>query len=137
MRSSRSTTTRRPPALDPGVVIPGTHAPVVGPSAEALGARRVLVRWTGVAGGDVRNRVYRDGTLIGDMPRSVDSFVDRWAAPGQTYTYQVRTAEPVVVEAARAWRESAAIDVSATTPAISVVLDPGHGGRDPGAVRRY
>ncbi|HEX9774719.1 MAG TPA: N-acetylmuramoyl-L-alanine amidase [Actinomycetota bacterium] len=136
LRYQRTLATARAPRRDPGTVVTGPLPPATGVSARALGATRVKVRWTADALLPQTYRVYRDGVLLGQRtlePGARGRFLDRWAAPGQTYTYEVRAARPsagVVVE-------SVGAPVTTTTPAISVVLDPGHGGRDPGAVRSY
>jgi N-acetylmuramoyl-L-alanine amidase len=62
------------------------------------------------------------------------SFTDTWAAPGQTYAYEVRAVQHV---SSGLSLEGQPLRLSARTPAISIVLDPGHGGRDPGATGRF
>jgi len=132
--------TARAPKRDPGVVVPGPLPPPVDGTARALGATRVRLSWTGVPGVD-RYRIYRGDRLLATRvvePGARARFTDRWAAPGQTYAYEIRSASGVELPGVGgAWFESVGIPVSARTPAISIVLDPGHGGRDPGAVRRY
>ena len=79
-------------------------------------------------------RVYRDGALIGELSPGATSFEDRWAAPGQTYHYEIRSTTPDV---AGVVAESPAMRLTVHTPPIVVCLDPGHGGSDPGAIGRY
>lgn len=128
------------PERDPGIVASGTLPPPTDVRARPLGGTRVRLWWQPQTLTDARYRIYRDGVLIGERAVADGKrgrFTDRWAAPGQTYSYEVRTAAAVVLEEVPAYRESVTLPVEATTPAISVVLDPGHGGRDPGAVYSY
>lgn len=115
-------------------------------TAAVHGRYRVGLRWTASAQASAYH-VRRDGTLIAivDNPGSggvaglSDSatmpmaFTDRWAAPGQPYEYEivaVRTEGPATLE-------SPPSVVNARTPAITVCLDAGHGGADPGAIGRW
>jgi len=108
----------------------------------AVNARTVDLSWTspavvsatGVALPVEGVRVYRDGALIGELSNGATSFEDRWAAPGQTYHYEIRSATP---ELAGIVAESPALRLTVHTPPIVVCLDPGHGGSDPGAIGRY
>jgi N-acetylmuramoyl-L-alanine amidase len=79
-------------------------------------------------------RIFRDGRLIAELPNGTLAFEDRYAAPGQTYRYEIRTA---VRSPAEAVAESKPITLSVRTPPIVVCLDAGHGGSDPGAIGRY
>jgi N-acetylmuramoyl-L-alanine amidase len=118
-------------AMDAGtrVEVPALPAPSA-PRASALNARTVRLTWTppGLPAGDVR--IYRDGALVGQLAATSGAFEDAYAAPGQTYRYEIRSAErtPAGVVA-----ESKPVAVSVRTPPIVVCLDPGHGGSDPGA----
>lgn len=124
----RTLDARRAPRLDPGTRVPGPLPPPLAGEARALGATRVDLRWSEVPAVE-RYRVYRDGRLIAERRRT--RLTDVWAAPGQRYAYEVRA----VREAAPGlFAESIPLHLEARTPAISVVLDPGHGGRDPGAI---
>ena len=128
------------PERDPGIVASGTLPPPTEVRAAALGGTRVRLRWQPQTLTDARYRIYRDGILIGERAAPDGKrgrFIDRWAAPGQTYSYEVRSTAEIMLEEVPAYRESVAVPVEATTPAISVVLDPGHGGRDSGAVYSY
>jgi len=131
------------PNLSPGVRAQVDALPVpdtvIGVAASAW---QVAVTWTP----DVlirQYRVYRDGRLLAlvDNPSfgaiaatpTAITFADRWAGPGQRYHYEVR-AVAAGGDAAAAESRPGVVDVQ--TPAILVVLDPGHGGTDPGAVGR-
>lgn len=106
----------------------------------AVNARMVRLSWA--ANPSVpAYRVYRDGVFLGSVPSPLPDdpaagrvgFADRWAAPGQGYTYEIVAAagpDPAAVESVPA-------RVRVRTPPIVVALDPGHGGRDPGAVGTY
>jgi N-acetylmuramoyl-L-alanine amidase len=116
-------------------------APAIGaPSSvagRAVNARTVSLAWNATPTA-LAYHVYRDGTLIGTVnnsPLSTErlSFTDEWAAPGQSYAYEIAAAlslGPVSVE-------SAPGRVSVRTPPILVGLDAGHGGSDPGALGGY
>jgi N-acetylmuramoyl-L-alanine amidase len=116
-------------------------SPVAGTPASAAGravnARTVSLAWN-ASPTAVAYHVYRDGALIGTIDNAPLgsarlSFTDVWAAPGQTYRYEIASAlslGPVSVESAPA-------RVSVRTPPIVVALDPGHGGSDPGAIGGY
>ncbi|HJR18583.1 MAG TPA: N-acetylmuramoyl-L-alanine amidase [Actinomycetota bacterium] len=102
----------------------------------AINARTVALSWEPAALARAYN-VYRDGTLLGTVdavaPDGRISFSDVWAAPGQRYTYEIAAANGL----GGAALESSPAIVSVRTPPIFVALDPGHGGRDPGAVASY
>ncbi len=132
----KTLTARRAPSIDRGTTVPGPIAPPLGASARALGATRVSLSFEvpALASGW---RVYRNGVLLARgtaAPGRAMRVTDVWAAPGQTYSYEVRGTSRRVTGV---WSEGAPMLLSATTPAISVVLDAGHGGRDPGAVATY
>lgn len=132
-----------PPDLDPGVAVPAPLPPPLDARAAPTSSRSVDLSWVTSPLAQYY-RVYRDGRLIGMLraPRGDPTeasgpamrFVDRWAGPAKTYTYLVR---PVVRLADGAWGEGTPAALRVTTPAIAVMLDPGHGGRDPGAVARW
>jgi N-acetylmuramoyl-L-alanine amidase len=112
-----------------------------GVEAAAINARTVRLSWTPTALAPAY-RVYRDGVLLGTVSRPLDdavsslSFEDRWAAPGQRYTYELVAATlPLTLRAASI--ESVPVRIAVRTPPIVVALDAGHGGRDPGAVGRW
>jgi N-acetylmuramoyl-L-alanine amidase len=121
------------PSLDPGTVLPGPMPAGTDGVARALGATRVALAWSPAGAGAYR--IYRDGQLIAERPAAGArmSFTDAWAAPGQTYSYEVRAVQHV---SSGLSLEGLALRLSARTPAISIVLDPGHGGSDPGAIGR-
>jgi len=123
------------PSLAPGTVVPGPFPAATDGVARALGATRVSLAWT-PAGLTSAYRIYRDGQLIAERPSAGArmSFTDPWAAPGQTYSYEIRAVQHVARGLAF---EGLPLRLSARTPAISIVLDPGHGGRDPGAIGRF
>jgi N-acetylmuramoyl-L-alanine amidase len=103
-------------------------------AGKAINARTVDLSWT--SGGAPAYHVYRDGTLIGTVQNSGGSrlsFSDVWAAPGQTYGYEIAA----TLGGDRTTVESAPAKVSVRTPPIVVALDPGHGGKDPGASGSY
>jgi N-acetylmuramoyl-L-alanine amidase len=131
----RTLTTARAPSLDPGRVLPGPMPAPTDGFARALGATRVSLAWS-PAGLTNAYRIYRDGQLIAERPVAGArmSFTDPWAAPGQTYSYEIRAVQHV---SSGLSLEGAPLRLSARTPAISVVLDPGHGGNDPGAIGRF
>jgi N-acetylmuramoyl-L-alanine amidase len=131
----RTLTTARAPSLNPGVALPGPMPAATDGIARALGATRVSLAWT-PAGITDAYRIYRDGQLIAERPVSGArmSFTDPWAAPGQTYSYEIRAVQHL---AAGLSLEGLPLSLSARTPAISIVLDPGHGGNDPGAIGRF
>ncbi|MFY9587116.1 MAG: N-acetylmuramoyl-L-alanine amidase [Actinomycetota bacterium] len=108
-----------------------TPADVAG---RAINARTVDLSWT--PGGAPGYHIYRDGALIGTVWASGESrltFSDVWAAPGQTYGYEIAA----TLGGDRRTFESPPASVSVVTPPIVVALDPGHGGRDPGASGSY
>jgi N-acetylmuramoyl-L-alanine amidase len=127
----------------------GLHAqlPVVatplGVSAVAANSHNVDVTWAAPVS-DPAFRVYRDGRLIGQVANSAYSpgggpghpmaFRDAWVGPGQAHVYDVRGAVPSL---AGLVLESLSATASVRVPAITVVVDPGHGGRDSGALGRY
>ena len=132
-----------PPNLDPGVTVPMPLPPPLDPRGEAVNSRRVRLTWVTSPLAEYY-RIYRDGRLIAlrrapggdpiDATGPQMRFLDPWAGPAKTYTYLVR---PVVRAADGAWGEGTPAILQVTTPAISIVLDAGHGGRDPGAVARW
>lgn len=98
-----------------------------------------------------RYLVYRDGVAIGSVatgaaitaiatPSALSmGFTDRWAAPGQRYAYHVealRDAPGLEQESVAAAVSSPASTV-VRTPALTICIDPGHGGDEPGAVGRW
>ena len=101
--------------------------------ARAVNARTVDLSWT--AGGAPLYHVYRNGALIATVQNTGGpmTFTDGWAAPGQTYAYEIAG----TLGGDRTTVESPPARVSAKTPPIIVVLDPGHGGNDPGALGGY
>jgi N-acetylmuramoyl-L-alanine amidase len=117
-------------------------APPTNGTGNAVNARTVDLSWTspaivgtaGIALPIEDLRVYRDGALIGELQPGTTSFEDRWAAPGQTYHYEVRSTTP---EVAGVVAESPPLALTVHTPPIVVCLDPGHGGSDPGAIGTY
>jgi N-acetylmuramoyl-L-alanine amidase len=136
LRWQRSLTRARPPNLDPGTVVPAPLPPVLNLRARALGGTRVLLGWDQDPLVSAY-RVYRNGRLIAvqkGTPTGRRFFTDTWGAPGQTYRYDVRA---VLALPQSLYGESPPSTVTATTRAISIVIDPGHGGRDPGAVATY
>lgn len=139
----RGLTGGAPPNLSPGTTAPTPLPPPVALRAEVRGANRIALRWL-MSPGVEYYRVYRDEQLVA-VRRGVDGdpvdgiaaehwFVDRWAAPAKTYSYRVA---PVIRLDDGIWGEGLPASVEATTPPISVMIDAGHGGRDPGAVARY
>lgn len=109
-------------------------------AGEALNAQTVTLKWlTSRIASDYH--VYRDGVFIGTVRREADllgrarrvSFTDSWAAPGQRYRYEVVSA----VTQAGVSVESSPAEITVVTPPIVVALDPGHGGKDPGAAGSY
>ena len=117
------------------VTVPALPAPGSVAGA-AINARTVSLSWepATLARG---YHVYRDGALLGTVDGlAADgrvSFTDVWAAPGQTYRYEIATSNGIGPAAL----ESSPSTVSVRTPPIVVTLDAGHGGRDPGAVATY
>jgi N-acetylmuramoyl-L-alanine amidase len=108
-----------------------TPADVTG---RAINARTVDLSWT--PGGAPAYHVYRDGTRIGTVWSNGESrmtFSDVWAAPGQSYNYEIAA----TLGGDRRAFESPPAYVSVATPPMVVALDPGHGGRDPGATGSY
>ncbi len=106
-------------------------------SGAAINSRTVSLSWAAPALARSFN-VYRDGVLIGTVEGDLLnpgrlSFTDVWAAPGQTYSYEIAAANGI----AQVALESAPARLSVTTPPIVVALDPGHGGKDPGAIGSY
>ncbi|HEX9697115.1 MAG TPA: N-acetylmuramoyl-L-alanine amidase [Actinomycetota bacterium] len=134
-----------PPAVEePALRVPTDLVPPPESVAAAVQGRyRVGLRWTASAQATAYH-VRRDATLIAivenadasgvagllDSATMPMSFTDRWAAPGQSYEYEIvaaRTEGPATLE-------SPPSVVRARTPAIIVCLDAGHGGADPGAL---
>jgi N-acetylmuramoyl-L-alanine amidase len=126
------------PALEPpkGVRVEALPAPADA-KGEALGAWTVRLSWRGSRTATAYH-VYRDGAFLGRVedpagllgPRETLTFTDPWTAPGQRYVYEVAAA----LDVAGRTLESAPARIVVRTPPILVALDPGHGGRDPGAV---
>ena len=133
------------PNLDPGLTVPAPLPPPLDLSARAARGHRVVLRWRAGALAE-GYRIYRDGRLIGvrrapttaldDVGGSVMRFIDRWATPGSSFSYMVVPITEPVGDVAVTGEGAPAI-ATVETPAIRVMLDPGHGGRDPGAVRRW
>ncbi|HJR98585.1 MAG TPA: N-acetylmuramoyl-L-alanine amidase [Actinomycetota bacterium] len=123
------------------VAVPALPAPSA-LAGTAINSRTVSLSWEPALAASSYN-VYRDGALIGSLDgdaleaiagtAQLLSFTDVWAAPGQTYRYEVAAATPTPA----ASLESVAARVSVRTPPIFVALDPGHGGSDPGALGGY
>jgi N-acetylmuramoyl-L-alanine amidase len=107
---------------------------------EAVNAATVALAWQANRVASAYN-LYRDGAFLGTVENSVEglrqpgrlSFTDIWAAPGQRYRYEISAA--AVVDGTSV--ESAPARLEVITPPISVALDPGHGGADPGAGGSY
>jgi N-acetylmuramoyl-L-alanine amidase len=109
-------------------------------AGEAVNAATVALAWQANRVASAYN-LYRDGAFLGTVENSVEglrqpgmlSFTDIWAAPGQRYRYEISAA--AVVDGTSV--ESAPARLVVITPPISVALDPGHGGADPGAGGSY
>lgn len=106
-------------------------------SGRAVNARTVALGWI-ASQTALAYHVYRDGALIGSIsnaPLGIGrlAFTDVWAAPGQSYRYEIAS----VVSLQEVALESAPAKLTVRTPPIVVALDPGHGGRDPGAGGTY
>jgi len=122
------------------VIAPALSTPAH-PSGRAINSRRVALSWD-LNPLAVSYDVYRNGVLIGsvDTPLLSSSsdrrvtFIDQWAAPGQSYRYEIANA---VRTGSTAALESRPAKLSVRTPPIYVALDPGHGGADPGASGSY
>ena len=115
----------------PAVAAPG------GASGRALNARTISLAWD-ASQTSVAYNVYRNGTLLGTVsnaPLGSDrlTFTDLWAAPGQSYTYEIASALSLNALSV----ESAPARVVVSTPPIVVAIDAGHGGSDPGAIASY
>lgn len=136
----RSLGTAAPVLDEPSVRVPTDLIPAPAAIDAAVRSRyEVALRWTGSAQAGTYH-VRRDGRLIAiidnpnssildSSPRSM-SFTDTWAAPGQSYTYEIVGA---MTEGA-VTLESPPSVTRVRTPAIVVCLDAGHGGTDPGAI---
>lgn len=140
LRWQRGLVRARAPRPDPGTVVPAPLPPPVNLRARALGGTRVLLGWDPSPLVQAY-RIYRNGRLIAvraptaglpTPPRRY--FTDIWGAPGQTYTYEVRAVQALP---GGVYGESVEATVTAKTKPITIAIDPGHGGRDPGAVARY
>jgi N-acetylmuramoyl-L-alanine amidase len=125
-----------PPALQQGTRHQVDQLPAPASAAAAIqGRSRVDLTWTTSALVEAY-RVYRDGRLIGVVDNAGRtstsatraSFADTWAAPGSTYTYELRS---VLLKGDTAL-ESPPTALTARIPRAKVVLDAGHGGDDPG-----
>lgn len=135
----------------PGPPASGPTGPILlaptGLSTTRWGNLGAALRWDPVAGA-TSYRIWRDGVLVGGVA-AVDhlgvsvtpgqpAFVDADAGPG-THHYEVRartelaaaapTLGPTVAESPSS--------VGQVTIPWRVVVDPGHGGRDPGAIGRF
>ena len=145
----------------PGPPATGPAGPVLGAppalSVTRWGREGAALRWDPVAGA-TSYRVWRDGVVAGDVPAGLAaasaapgqaSFIDA-AAGGGTHRYEVRALAEVAASPAAAGAvlgpgpgpgvavmvaESPSSSAQVTIP-WRVVVDPGHGGRDPGAVGR-
>lgn len=126
------------PNLAAGIHLPLPIVPTPsGVRAAAMNSRTVNVSWTATAATPTF-RVYRDDRLIGEVAnagpgRRAYSFVDHWVGPGQRHTYDVRAAEPAVALVAESLPATATVRI----PGMTVVVDPGHGGVDSGALGSY
>ena len=134
-RYQRTLVARPLPATStPSRVVVRGMGPPANPVGNAINSRTVGLAWD--AGGSTAYRVYRAGALIGTVQNNGGSrlsFTDVWAAPGQTYAYEIAAA----VSESGPSLESPPAKLSVRTPPIFVALDPGHGGKDPGAVSSY
>lgn len=128
-----------PGRIQPVRVTAQTLAPPEAIRGSAVNAQTVRLTWATdpLTPG---YRVYRDGILIGETANGVGNlepgrvaFEDLWAAPGQRYGYEIVGTIPGTGPGSL---ESVPARVGVRTPPIVVALDPGHGGRDPGAVAR-
>jgi len=115
--------------------------PAVGQPASAAGyavnSRTVSLSWD-ASPTTLAYHVYRDGALLWTVDNAPLgsgrlAFTDIWAAPGQTYSYEIASALSVANVAV----ESAPARLTVRTPPIVVALDPGHGGSDPGVIGSY
>jgi N-acetylmuramoyl-L-alanine amidase len=140
------------PSLSPGTRVQVDSLPAPGRGGiQAINARTVRMTWGApllFAGAQPAPgvtvpaqelpaagiRVFRDGRLIAELAAGTRTFEDRYAAPGQTYRYEIRTAARTAAEAVA---ESEPLVMSVRTPPIVVCLDAGHGGSDPGAIGRF
>lgn len=118
------------------VTVPALPSPAEA-GGRAVNSRTVSLSWDTTPLATAYN-VYRDGALIGTVGSELLAdgrlaFTDVWAAPGQRYHYEVAASNGVTDVAL----ESAPARLSVRTPPIVVALDPGHGGRDPGAIGSY
>ena len=122
-----------PATATPNRIVMRSISPPGEPNGKAINARTVDLSWN--AGGAPAYHVYRDGGLIGTVENGGGrlTFTDVWAAPGQSYRYEIAA----TLGGDRTTIESAPVSLSVRTPPIVVALDPGHGGKDPGAVGSY
>jgi N-acetylmuramoyl-L-alanine amidase len=122
-----------PATATPNRVVVRSIAPPGDPAGKAINSRTVDLSWN--AGGAPAYHVYRNGALIGTVQNvgARLTFTDVWAAPGQTYRYEIAA----TLGGDRTAIESTPVALSVRTPPIVVALDPGHGGKDPGAVGGY
>ncbi|MEO7836744.1 MAG: N-acetylmuramoyl-L-alanine amidase, partial [Acidimicrobiales bacterium] len=138
-----------PPASGP-VPVPG---PPAGLSAGRWGPEGAALRWEPVPTATAY-RVWRDGVVVGDVPAGTlvaaaltpgqPSFIDPAAGAG-THRYEVRALAAAVAPTTGLGLgpapgllvgESVSSVTQVTIP-WRVVVDAGHGGRDPGAVGRF
>lgn len=136
----RSLGSDAPVLNEPAVRVPTDLLPAPVAVGAAVRSRyQVALRWTGTAQAATYH-VRRDGRLIAiidnpnfsplDSSARAMSFTDTFAAPGQSYRYEIVGA----MTNGAATLESPPTVTDVRTPAIVVCLDAGHGGADPGAI---
>jgi N-acetylmuramoyl-L-alanine amidase len=96
-------------------------------SVTRVGANGAEVRWDGVFGA-TGYRVWRDGTLVANLGLGASRFDDAGVAGG-THRYEVR--------ATRGWLGESASATALLAMPWTIVVDPGHGGADSGAIGHY
>ena len=99
--------------------------------ATQVGVGRALLRWAPVDHATAY-RVWRDGALLGDVEASDRPVLVDAVSGGGVHHYQVRA---LLLAAGRELQQSDSALVELVIP-WRIVLDPGHGGRDTGAVGR-